>query len=41
MIGFKMPAVGREKHPQKSILLFSVFVFPRVNVFLEGGRAGS
>ncbi len=40
MISFKMPVVGRKKNPQKSISL-SVFVFPTVNVFLEGDRAGS
>ncbi len=41
MISFKMPAVGREKNPQNSIWLSSVFVLPTVNVFLEGDRAGS
>ncbi len=41
MNSFKMPVVGREKNPQKSISLLSVFVFPTVNVFLEGDRAGS
>lgn len=29
-----------EKIPPKSISLLSVCVFPIVNVFLEGGRAG-
>ncbi len=41
MISFKMPVVGRKKNPQKSISLLSEFVFPTVNVFLEGDRAGS
>ncbi len=30
-----------EKNPQNSISLLSVFVFPTVNVFLEGDRAES
>ncbi len=33
--------LGEKKNPQKSISLLSVFVFPTVNVFLEGDRAGS
>ncbi len=41
MISFKMPAVGRERNPPNSISLLSVFVFPTVNVFLQGDRAGS
>ncbi len=41
MISFKMPVVGREKIPKNSISLLSVLVFPTVNVFLEGDRAGS
>ncbi len=40
MINFKMHIVGRKKIPKHSILLLSVFVFPTVNVFLEGDRAG-
>ncbi len=41
VISFKMSVVGREKNPQNCISLLSVFVFPTVNVFLEGDRAGS
>ncbi len=41
MISFKMPVVGREQNSQNSIWLLSVFVFPTVNVILEGDRAGS
>ncbi len=33
--------LGERKNPQKSISLLSVFVFPSVNVFLEGDRDGS
>ncbi len=36
MISFKMSVVGKN-----AISLLSVFVFPTVNVFLEGDRAGS
>ncbi len=41
MMSFKMPVVGRETNTPKFISLLSVFVFPTVNVFLEGDRAGS
>ncbi len=40
-MSFKMPVVGRETNTPKFISLLSVFVFPTVNVFLEGDRAGS
>ncbi len=33
--------LGEKKNPLKSIWLLSVCVFPTVNVFLEGDRAGS
>ncbi len=33
--------LGEQENPQNSISLFSVFVFPTVNIFLEGDRAGS
>ncbi len=33
--------LGEKKNPQNCISLLSVFVFPTVNVFLEGDRAGS
>ncbi len=38
MISFKMPVVGTENILYKFL---SVFVFPTVNVFLDGDRAGS
>ncbi len=38
MSSFKMPVVGRKKNPPK---IYIIFVFPTVNVFLEGDRAGS
>ncbi len=31
----------RKKNPQNAISLLSVLVFPTVNVFLEGDKAGS
>ncbi len=41
MISFKMPVFGREKKSPKFYIIVISIVFPTVNVFLEGGRAGS